>query len=143
MKNKVRNILYIGLALFVFALIPVFLTQSNPMQVDLPKLNLQEVEAQEQAQQKAAQATAQRALARKMFQCEKDEDCIIVDKDPCGCLVGPSGVTTINVEYTLQFTQKQSNSIAAACPDGEPSQEQECSPSARAVCREQVCKIVY
>ena len=144
MKNKIKNILYICLAVFVLALIPLFLGQISPTQVDLPELSLQELEEQEQVRQKAAHASAQRALERKMFRCEQDDDCIIVDKDPCGCLVGPKGITTINAAYTLEFTKKQSRGIMAeACPDGAPSQEKECSASARPVCQEHVCKIVY
>ena len=143
MKKNLRNILYFCLAFLVLAAIPLFLMHPAPATVDLPTLSLQELEEQEQAQQKAAQVSAQRALERRMFHCEIDDDCIIVDKDPCGCLVGPSGVTAINAAYTLQFSQKQARPIAKACPDGEPSQEQECSPSARSVCQEKVCKIVY
>ena len=143
MKKNLKDILYFCLAFLVLAAIPFFLMHPAPAIVNLPALSLQELEAQEQAQQKAAQASAQRALERRMFHCETDDDCIIVDKDPCGCLVGPSGVTAINVDYTLQFSQKQTHSMAKTCPDGEPSQEQECSPSARAVCQEKVCKIVY
>jgi adenine-specific DNA glycosylase len=86
---------------------------------------------------------AAKKVARRMYRCETDEDCVIVDKDPCGCWVGPSGVTAINVAYILDFNKMTQKSLAKTCPDTEPSVDKECSPSARAVCKEKVCRIVY
>lgn len=143
MKNKLKSLLLLVCSAVVLVLIPVFLSKDNPIEVTLPTLTLQEVTEQEAEQQKAAQASAKKAKVRRVFRCQTDEDCIIVDKDPCGCLVGPEGVTAINASYTLDFNKMQSQALTKACPDREPSQVRECSPSAEAVCRDKVCKIIY
>lgn len=143
MKDKLKSVLWLVCAVCVLASIPVFLSKDNPIEADVPTLTLEEVTQQEEAQQKTAQASAKKAKVRRVFRCQADEDCIIVDKDPCGCLVGPEGVTAINAEYTLDFNRMQSQALTKACPDREPSHERECSPSAEAVCQENVCKIVY
>lgn len=143
MKNKIINILYVCSAVFVLLWLFTLCKHAQPEQVYLPELNLQEIEAQEQAQQQAEHAAAERARVRRIFSCETDEDCIIVDKDPCGCWAGPSGVTAINSARALEFNRLQGRALTKACPDGEPSKERECSPSARAVCQEKTCKIVY
>ena len=105
--------------------------------------NKQEYEKQE-AKQEAQERARRIAKARSVnFACKADEDCIIVDKDPCGCLVGPKGVVAINASRSLEFTKSLGNVLAKACPDGAPSQEKECSPNARAVCRNKTCKIIY
>lgn len=143
MKNKLKNLLLLACAGCVLVLIPVFFTQDKPIEVTIPTLTEKEFTAQQETQQKAAQATAQKARVRRVFRCQADEDCIIVDKDPCGCLIGPEGVTAINASYTLDFDKMQSRAVTKACPDRAPSQEKECSPSAVPVCRENVCRIAY
>lgn len=139
MKNKIKAVLYLLSAVGVLALVPVFLSKDAPIEVVIPSLSLQEMNAQEAKQKE--QAT--RAIVRRMYRCEVDEDCIIVDKDPCGCWAGPSGVTAINVGYTLEFNKMNEKSLAKACPDTAPSTEKECSPSAHAVCKSKVCRIAY
>ncbi len=104
------------------------------------KEDYQKQEAQQEAQERARRIAKARAVN---FACQSDEDCIIVDKDPCGCLVGPKGVVAINAARTLEFNKTLENVMAKACPDGAPSQEKECSPNARAVCRNKTCKIIY
>lgn len=143
MKTKIHSFCLLVCAAGMLGLIPVFISRDNPIEVSMPVLTEQEAAAQEQAHQKAAQALAQQAKARRILRCETDEDCIIVDKDPCGCLAGPGGVTAINASYTLDFNKMQSGVLAKACPDGAPSQEKECSPFAVAVCRENLCQIAY
>lgn len=143
MKNKLKNLVLLASAGCVLVLIPVFFTQDKPIEVTLPTLTEQKFTEQQEMQQKAAQATAQKARVRRVFRCQADEDCIIVDKDPCGCLIGPEGVTAINASYTLDFDKMQSGAVTKACPDRAPSQEKECSPSAVPVCRENVCRIEY
>ncbi len=143
MKTKIKALCLLICAGCVLVLIPVFLSKDNPIEISMPVLTEQQAAAQEEAQQKAAQASAQKAKVRRVFRCQTDEDCIIVDKDPCGCLAGPEGVTAINASYTLEFNKMQSGMLAKACPDRAPSQEKECSPSAQAVCRENVCQIAY
>lgn len=143
MKNKLKNLLLLLSAGCVLALIPVFFVHDKPIEVSLATLTEKEFAAQQEAQQKAEQATAQKARVRRVFSCQADEDCIIVDKDPCGCLIGPEGVTAINASYTLDFDEMQSKAVSKACPNRAPSQERECSPSAIPVCRENICQIAY
>lgn len=143
MKNKIRNIAYVLFGLGALALIPVFLSHDNPIEVVLPELTVEEVNAQQEAQQKEAHASAQRALMRRVYRCETDDDCIIVDKDPCGCLIGPSAKAAINVGEEKEFNRLYKSNITKACPDTEISTEKECSETAQAVCEEHSCKIVY
>lgn len=143
MKNKIKNLLLLASAGCVLVLIPVFFAQDKPIEVTLATLTEKEFAAQQETQQKAAQATAQKAKVRRVFRCQADEDCIIVDKDPCGCLIGPEGVTAINASFTLDFDEMQSKAVSKACPNRAPSREKECSPSAVPVCRENICHIAY
>lgn len=143
MKSKVRNVLTLLFAVSLLVLLPIFLLHVKPIEVTIPEITRAEVVAQEEKQQKEAHATAMRAWTRRLYACEVDEDCIIVDKDPCGCLIGPSGVTAINAEKTLEFNQRFQSTITKACPDEQPSTEKECSESARAVCQSGTCRIVY
>ena len=126
MKYKIKELLLLCCAVGVLALLPLLYSKDMPIEVNVPALNSKEMDVKAEEQHR-----------------EADEDCIIVDKDPCGCLVGPSGVTAINAEYTLDFNKMQSNLVAKACPDRAPSTERECSPDAQAVCVENVCKIRF
>ncbi|MBR4591838.1 MAG: hypothetical protein IKO35_01345 [Elusimicrobiaceae bacterium] len=141
--NRIKNIIFLVLAGLVLLLIPLFLSKDEPIPVDFPRLTQQEVEAREEQKQQEAQTAAQKEKMRRIYGCQTDEDCIIVDKDPCGCLIGPQGVTAINALYTLEFNQMQSRSITKTCPDTPPSKARDCSPSAQAVCRANTCKIEY
>lgn len=143
MKNKIKNITCVSLSVVVVLVSLALLSKSKPFAFDLPVLNLQEIEQQEEAQKKAAQASAERAQLRKIYHCQADEDCVIVEKDPCGCWVGPSGVTAINAEQALEFDKFYPKNVTKTCPDTAPSIEKECSLSARAVCRNNACKIEY
>lgn len=143
MKNKIKEISYACIALLVLLLIPLFLAKKEPIEVSLPTLDLQEATLQEEARERAARQSAKKALLRKIFHCTQDENCIIVEQDPCGCGIGPAGVTAINIGYTLDFNRIYSKNITKACPEGPLSTEKECSPSAKAVCRGNVCKIEY
>ena len=139
MKKTIKPTLYLLCALGIFALIPTLLSKDAPIEVQIPSFDLEDINAQEAKQKEQAA----KKVARRMYRCETDEDCVIVDKDPCGCWVGPSGVTAINVAYILDFNKMTQKSLAKTCPDTEPSVDKECSPSARAVCKEKVCRIVY
>ena len=148
--NKIKQILQLLCALAVIAAIPVVLSRREVIPTDMPALTREDIMANKQdyekqeAKQEEQERSRRAAKARAAYSaCTADEDCIIVDKDPCGCLVGPKGVTAINMARSLEFTKAQGNVMAKACPDGEPSQERECSPNARAVCRQKMCKIVY
>lgn len=144
MKRKTRDSIALLCALVLLVLLPFFLSHTSPIVVELPEIKQEEVLAQEEKEQKKAQVKAVRAKTRKIYACETDEDCIIVDKDPCGCLIGPAGVTAINALYTLEFNSViLKNVVAQTCPDTAPSTEKECSPGAQAVCQANTCKIVY
>lgn len=144
MNRKMRDRIALFCAFVLLALLPFFLSRTRPIAVDLPEISKEEVVAQEEKEQKKAQVKAVRAKTRKIYACESDEDCIIVDKDPCGCLIGPAGVTAINALYTLEFNSMNlQNVVAKTCPDTAPSTEKECSATAQAVCQAQTCKIVY
>ncbi len=143
MKAKLKTACLLICALGILLLIPVFLSKDEPITVSVPLLDVAQMEAKEAQEQKAAEQAAAQAKRRRLYSCTVDEDCIIVDKDPCGCLVGPQGVTAINAAYTLDFNKQQSNLITKACPEGEPSMEKECSPTAQAVCEQNYCTIIY
>ena len=143
MKAKLKTACLLICALGILSLIPVFLSKDEPITVSVPLLDAAQMEAKEAQEQKAAEQAAAQAKRRRLYSCTVDEDCIIVDKDPCGCLVGPQGVTAINAAYTLDFNKQQSNLITKACPEGEPSMEKECSPTAQAVCEQNYCTIIY
>ena len=143
MKYKIKELLLLCCAVGVLALLPLLYSKDQPIEVNVPALNSKEMDVKAEEQHREAAAAAVKAQVRRMYRCQTDEDCIIVAKDPCGCLVGPSGVTAINAEYTLDFNKMQSNLVAKACPDRAPSTERECSPDAQAVCVENVCKIRF
>ena len=143
MKSKVRNIFWLSCAAVLILWIPLLWANRQPTEVDLPLLTQEELTATEEAHQQAAREHALATAKRKIFSCESDEDCIIVDKDLCGCLVGPQGVVAINAAYTTDFDRIYRGKGTATCPDKEPSQERECSPSAQAVCKAKTCKITY
>lgn len=143
MKSKLRAFLLLICAACVFVSIPVFVAKDTPIEIYVPVRTEKQAAEHEEAQQKAAQAAAQKAKARRIYRCQTNDDCVIVDKDPCGCAVGPSGVTAINVDFILEFSKTKSGVLAKACPDRAPSQERECSPNAQAVCRENMCHITY
>ncbi len=143
MKLKIKEAMLLVCALAALGAIPLFLSKDNPIEVSVPVLDAAQLAAKEAKAQKEAAESAVQAAMRRMVSCSVNEDCIIVDKDPCGCLVGPEGVTAINAAYTLDFNKFQSNSLTKACPEGAPSVERECSPSAQAVCQENVCRISY
>lgn len=142
MKKGLKNLFYITGAVLIVLFLVVFFKYDSVMTFDFPDLNLEEMAAQEEAHKQSAQAAALRVRAKRIFSCEADEDCIIVDKDPCGCLVGPTGVTSINVNHILDFNETQ-KTITKACPDTPTSTQKECSPSAHAVCRKNTCTIVF
>lgn len=144
MKKTLKKIILWICTGCVLLLIPILYSQDTPIQVTVPHLNLQELEAQEKQQQEE-EARALDAMRRyRITSCKHNDDCIIVDQDPCGCLVGPQGVTAINAFYTPDFDLLQSKrNSTKACPDKAPSKVRECSPTARAVCVKNKCKIAY
>ena len=151
MKEKIYRMIVLvcsGLAL-LFAFI--FFMRAKPIAVEAPLLTKQMVEEYQTQQQQAIQKQKQSEAARKradlearMVSCQKDEECIIVDKDPCGCLKGPDSITAINSNFALEFSAmvEKRFATATACPSV-GSAERECSASARPICQERRCKIVY
>lgn len=150
MMNKIKQALLLLCALVVVVSIPVFLSKRSTIPADMPALSRADITANQEEYKRLAEEQAAKEKAARLakirsanFVCQTDEDCIIVDQDPCGCLIGPKGVVAINASRALEFTNSLGNVMAKACPEGEPSQEKECSPNARAVCRNKMCKIVY
>ena len=143
MKKIITNVCLLICTACVVLLIPLFLSHDVPIQVDIPRLDAEELAAQKEASAKAEREAARKAKANRVYSCQEDEDCIIVDKDPCGCAAGPKGVVAINVNFITEFNSlNQVGSVTKACAE-RLSQERECSPSARAVCRARSCKIIY
>ena len=136
---------------FVAAVLAVsFFSRSQAIEVQMPlvtKQMIEENQAQIQQEQQHRQNTLlakRRAeLEVRLYQCQSDEDCIIVDKDPCGCLKGPQAVTAINAGLSLEFSRlmEKTFSAATACPSV-AFVEKECAPAARPVCRFNRCQIV-
>ena len=142
----IRNLIVLLCAAGVLLLLPLLWSNREPIQIDIPRLRQEQVvspEVQKQRQAVKKQHAAQNAKTRRIYACETDDDCVIVDKDPCGCLAGPSGVTAINVLYTQDFEEMTFKGITSSCPDTAPSTENECSDTARPVCQANVCKISY
>ena len=149
--NLIKNVLFLVCAALIVLLIPVFIKHDQPFYVEMPSLDtikLDEIREQEyiqiqeeQKEKREAQAMAQRA--NTLIACSKDEECVIVDKHPCGCLVGPRGVTAINIAHISDFNDRvQRRATTASCPTGNPSTEGFCSPTAHAVCRHKTCRII-
>lgn len=128
-------------AVVVF-LIPLFLTHDTPTEVNIPQLDVQEIAAQKEEANRVEKKAKREARLRRVYACQTDDDCIIVDKDPCGCAAGPKGVTAINVNFITDFNELNNQQGTKACSDV-VSTERECSPTAKGVCVSRVCKIRY
>lgn len=149
MKEKLREFGLLVLAVCVILLAPVFFARNTPIEVEFPEFTVAQAEedsaknAEEAAAAEArARAEARERAQRRIYACKSDEECIIVDKDLCGCLVGPSGVTAINSAEIIAYNRTLPNATKT-CPDTPASLERECSPRARAVCERNLCKIKY
>lgn len=153
MDKKIYAWLLLGCGAVVLLACVIFFQHKKPIAVDIPIFTAKEVgEYKAQLEQEAQRRQIMMEQARKrsekenrMLRCSSDDECVIVDSNPCGCLKGPSGVTTINGAFSLEFTalMEKKFGIATACPSTPASTEKECSPTAEAVCRENLCKIIY
>ena len=143
MKKIIKNTVLLVCAGLIVILIPVLFSNDSPIPVNVSHLNLQELEEQEKQRQAEQQKVLQEQRKDRVNRCAHNDDCIIVDKDPCGCLIGPKGVTAINALYTIDFNMLQEKSVTKTCPTTAPSTVRECSPSAHAVCVKKRCKIAY
>ena len=97
MKKMIKNVVLIVCTAGVLLLIPLFLSHDSPIPLDIPRLDVQELAAQKEAAIQAEKAAQKQAKVHRVYACQTDEDCIIVDKDPCGCAIGPKGVVAINI----------------------------------------------
>lgn len=147
----IRALVLLVCAAVALLLAVVFYGRATKIEVSAPLLTRQMVEesqsviAQRQRAQQEADASRKRAQEQaNVYRCQLNEDCIIVDQDPCGCLHGPSGVTAINADQVLTFQRLMSRRFAKAttCPDV-GSTVRECSATAHPVCVENRCKIAY
>ena len=143
MKKVIKNTVLLVCAGVIVVLIPILFANDTPIEVNVPHLNLQELEEKERQLQAEKQRELQEQRKDRITRCVRNDDCIIVDKDPCGCLIGPKGVTAINALYTIDFNMLQGKAVTKTCPEKAPRAVRECSPSARAVCSKKRCKIVY
>ena len=151
MSSKIHTLLLVVCSVVVLLLAFLFWMRPAPIEATVPLVTLEMVREHQAAVEQAAQKRQQAENSRKhnelmarLVACHTNEDCIIVDKDPCGCLNGPESVTAINVEMTVEFSEllEKKFEAATACPSV-PSVERECSDTARAVCQEQRCQIIY
>jgi len=142
MNKMIKNVVLLVAITVVVFLIPLFLLHDAPIEVTIPQLDAQELAAKKEAAEQAEKQAQKEARIRRVYACQADEDCIIVDKDPCGCAVGPQGVVAINVDFVTDFNTLNSNQVTKACPDT-ISTEKECSEEAKAVCIARTCKIRY
>ena len=142
MNKMIKNIILIVATVGVAFLVPLFLAHDVPIEVNIPRLNVQELAAQKEATEQAEKQAQREARIRRVYACQVDEDCIIVDKDPCGCAVGPKGVVAVNVNLITEFNAINNSQVTKTCPDT-ISTEKECSETAQAICRARTCKISY
>ncbi len=151
MSYKIKSLLLLICAAVAVLLAFSFFSRSEAIEVEMPLVTKQMVDENQDAIQKAEERRQNTVAARRraelevrLYQCDSDDQCIIVDQDPCGCLKGPEGVTAINSNLSLEFSRLLEKQFAAgaACPSV-GSSEKECSASARAVCEQNRCKIVY
>lgn len=142
MKKKIRKVALIACIVLVVGLTGLFLSHDSVIEVTVPQVSAAQIAAQKEVEAKQNQAIQRQKLLSRIVSCRADEDCIIVDKDPCGCAAGPRGVTAVNVNYITQFTQINKQPSTKTCSET-LSSVKECSPNARAVCKAHICKIKY
>ena len=151
MNIKIKGIFLLVCSACVILLALLFFSGSQALEVSVPTFDEQMINQfltqKAAAEQKRfnAQAARERAeLQVQIYRCNNNEECVIVDKDPCGCLRGPSGVTAINAEWSLEFSKliEKEFESGISCPSVASTQD-ECSATAKAVCLENRCQIVW
>lgn len=151
MIQKIQGIVWLVCAAFVLILALSFFSRGTSIDASAPLVTVEMVKEKQSEIQAAAQHRQQEAAARRRAEmeervrvCTADEQCIIVDRDPCGCFKGPEGVMAINSAMSLEFSQlvQAETSGSTVCPEV-GSSEKECSSSARPVCQQNKCTIVY
>jgi len=142
MKKMITNIIYLVVAVAVCMCTFAVYQNANPIEADVPVVTLAQVHEQEEVTKEKEQISAARARQRRWINCKQDDDCVIIDREPCGCLVGAKGVIAINVNLVTEYEEKYLNKTKA-CPEEEPFQEGPCSPSAYPICKNKTCTIVF
>lgn len=151
MSHRIQEVLLFICAVVVALLAVSFFMRAVPIQAQAPLLteqllneNRAELEQQEQKRQHTQAARRRAELEKHLYQCQANEDCIIVDKNPCGCLKGPNGVTAINSTHVMEFARMMEKQFPStvSCPSV-GSAERECSATATAVCDRGRCRIAY
>ena len=111
MMKKVQNIFYVVGAVILGFITFTMYQQRTPIPIFVPEITMEELDTRAAAAKQTEERVAANTRARKLVACSVDDDCIIVDKDPCGCLVGSAGVTSINVNHVLDFNETQSGYV--------------------------------
>lgn len=151
MSKKIQGLFLLVCAAVAAVLALSFFSRGTPIEVQMPMVtrdmlqaSRSEIEAENERKQNAEAARKRAEMEVRVRRCASDDQCIIVDRDPCGCFSGPKGVTAINSAMSLEFSQmiQAETSGSTVCPETRSTQRQ-CSPSARAVCRRGACTIVY
>ena len=140
MKKQIKNLVYVCICCGVLGAIPVLLSKSKPIMLNVSEMDLTTLTQSKEQEGRDMSAASGRGIPRA-FRCTVDDDCIIVAKDPCGCLLGPQGVAAVNVEHALYFAPNDTGT--KTCPSMAPSTEAQCSPTAQAVCQANRCTITY
>ena len=143
MKKAIARVFLLTCTIGVVLLIPLFMSHDSPIPVQIPQLTSEKVSAKKEEADKVEQETARKTKLNRIYSCKQDDDCLIVDKDPCGCAAGPKGVVAINVNYITDFNALNSARMVTKTCSPQVSTIKECSPSARAICAASTCKISY
>lgn len=151
MNSKIKNIFLLACSAVVILLAVSFFSRADVIEVSAPLITKQDIEKYQEQQRAVQHQKQQTAEARRkaetrenIYKCETDDECIIVDKHPCGCLNGPEGVTAINGAYSFNFLTLVEQEFGQATRCGEvASTERECSATAHAVCESNRCRIDY
>lgn len=148
MTPKLKDMFFVLFAAGAVLLAIFFWSHRGEIAVDFPVVtqNMIDADAAQNAKAAADSEAASRAQkraqqARRIFACETDDQCMRVEKNPCGCSAGPEEVVAINGMFFDEFSRTLPN-MTVTCPDA-VSTEKECSPSARPACVQKMCKIVY
>lgn len=148
MSPKLKEMFFLLCAAGAILLALIFWARRGEITPDFPLVTGEMVAADAEKNAKAAEAemaanrAKQRAAqARKVYACEKDDDCMRVEKHPCGCSEGPDAITAVNAQMIVEFNRTLPN-VTAACAET-ASVERECSPSARPACVKNMCKMVF
>lgn len=151
MNLKIKNLILLICSGLVIMLTLSLFSRKDTIEVNIPSITVadaqqyqEESKVMERKRKHAAEARRMAELEEVLYKCQTDSECIIVDRDSCGCLNGPDGVQAINAAFSAEFAQLIEKEFAAITSCREVgSTERECSESARPVCEQNHCRIVY